>query len=369
MAASDPSGYYEALDLTPDASPEEIKKAFKKKAMQYHPDKTDGDKNKEKIFKKITEAHEVLSNPQKKSNYDQFGNEAGMEGFGPGGPPNFNDIFSQMFGGGGGGPQFPFGGGGRTRKGRDMIMLHVNHNDLYYMKRKRVEFELLDKCVQCSGVGTLDPDAVINCLSCGGSGTKHMQIGPMMISTSVCDSCGGRGKTVNMSKACSSCKGKKMKYHKRHFEIGIPKGVTDDFELLVPGKGSYNEDAKTNNDIVFKFVYDIKAPLRLDENMSIHHDVEIGLEDVLCGFEKKIMIYEDEYTLRAAEWFNPSKEIVLKEKGLTCGKQNKTGDYIIHFHVNYDNCEKLKKYGDVMRKIFKKEETKGIGGPNVILCE
>lgn len=350
---------YDVLGVNPRASPEEIKKAFRKKAIECHPDKHAGDKGKEAEFKRLNEAYGVLSDADKRRTYDQFGT---VDAAGPG--PDISEIFKGMFGGGNGGFSFVFSdvmdggdfmgglfGGGRPML--DVIEIPVDICEVYYGKNKKVEFELLDLCGKCGGSGAADPSCVIKCMTCGGHGKMHHQIGPFMQAVT-CPSCNGHGQTIKNGKVCGGCKGSKTVYSKRNFELKLPKGIPNGYELKMDGKGAYDERTKRYKDIVFKFKYAVEAPYELLDDCNVQYTLNVGIEDVLGGFEKKVVFYNDEHVIKADVYVNPAKKIVLHGLGLPNIKKNKNGDMILKLVVDWGDNERLVKYNDVLRKMFKK---------------
>lgn len=350
------SELYDILGVNPKASPDEIKKAFRKKAVECHPDKHAGDKSKETEFKKLNEAYSILSDSDKRRNYDQFGT---VDNSGPG--PDISEIFKGMFGGGNG-FTFSFSDGmpdimsgffGNNRIPADIIEVPVDICEIYYGKSKKVEFELLDLCSKCNGTGAADPSCIIKCITCGGQGKVHHQIGPFM-QIVTCPSCMGNGQTIKNGKTCLSCKGSKTNYSKRSFELKLPKGIPNGYELKMDGKGSYDEHFKKNKDIVFKFKYDISYPYELLDDCTVQYTLSVSIEDILAGFEKRVKLYNEEHIIKADVYLNPSKRIVLGELGLPNIKRNKNGDMILKLAIEWGENEKLVKYNDVLRKMFKK---------------
>lgn len=365
---------YSTLNVSKDASPDEIKKAFKRLAVENHPDKHQGCKDKEEKFKNINEAYMILSDPQKRSMYDQFGT---VDNNGP--PPDINEILKGMFGGmggmpgggfsfvfntdGGGGGGFPedifsqmFGGGGHRGKApskQDTVEVAVDICDIYYGNNKRVEFELLELCSACQGSGASDPSQIMKCMTCKGQGEVIQQIGPFM-NKMKCPSCNGNGSAIK--RACTSCKGQKTVYNKKVFDLRLPKGIPHNHEVRMTGRGSYNPHTKTNNDMVFKFKHNIQVPYKLDENMNVLLTVPITIEELVAGFNKKVKIYKDEQILQSDRYFNPLNPIVQKGKGIFDMKTNKTTDLHLCFYVEFIESEKLAKYKDIFHKIFKKTE-------------
>lgn len=385
---------YDHLGINKNATPDEIKKAFRRKAMDCHPDKHAGDKDKEAEFKKINESYSILSDPQKRKMYDQFGIVNDQGGGGPGGPGgvDLSDILQGMFGGGihgmhgmhgmpgmsagPGGFSFVFmnggdddmdipedimgnmfgGGGHRRPKPCDVITIPVDICDIYYGKVKKVEFELLDLCGKCNGTGASDPSFVIKCLTCDGKGTISHQVGPFFAQSVRCHSCAGSGSTIKNNKICQSCKGQKTVYTKKQFELKIPKGIPDNFEIRMEEKGAYEERIKKNKDILFKFKHNVHKPYELDQEGNVTYTLNIPIEDILAGFEKKITIYNEDHLIKSTHYINPNKDIIIENLGIFNPHRNKHMDFIIKIKPEFGDCERLVKYNDVICKILKKNK-------------
>lgn len=375
---------YDMLNVSPDASADEIKKAFRKLAIVYHPDKCKEGDNKtehEEKFKQLNEAYSVLSDPEKRKRYDNFGivDETGM-----GGGMSMDEILKDIFGGGmsdmngmPGGFSFVFmndgngvppmgmgmppgfealfgnmGHGHKVNK-VDVIEIKVDINDVYYGHTKKVELEMLDLCDQCKGSGAQDPNHVLKCMTCHGKGIVHQQIGPFFTQQVTCPSCAGQGSTVQHNKQCHKCKGKKTIYTKKIFELKLPKGLPNHYEVSMDNKGAYNPENKRHNDIKFKFTYDIKEPYTIDKDMNVHYKLMVKLEELLAGFNKTVQIYKDNHYITSEHYFDPSKPIVIEGKGLYNMGCEKQKDLHIHFEIEYSSNDRFKKYVEVMRKILK----------------
>lgn len=378
---------YSTLNISKDASPDEIKKAFKRLAVENHPDKHHGSKEKEEKFKQINQAYSILSDPQKRANYDRFGtvedqpphpdlNEVlrsmfggmgGMPGMG-GGMPGMPGGFSFVFMDGGGMPGMPddifsqmFGGGPNRKQQQqqkqDTVEVEVDINDIYYGNNKRVEFELLELCSHCKGSGASDPSQIISCMTCKGQGEIVQQIGPFM-NRIKCPSCNGNGNAIK--KPCPICKAQKTVYNKKAFDLKLPKGIPNNHEVRMAGRGSYNTQTKSNKDMVFKFKHNIKPPYKLDEQLNVIYTVNITIEDLVAGFTIPIKLYKDDIVLKSDRYFNPDNPIVMKQKGIHNIQTNESTDLHLKFNVSFIESEKLSKYKDIFHKIFKKsgEETK-----------
>lgn len=367
---------YDTLNVKPDASQDELKKAFKKLAIENHPDKNQGCQDKAEKFKKINEAYSVLSDPEKRENYDRFGTAEG------GGGPDISDIFKGMFsggvggvpggmpggfsfmfggdaGGGGGGIEDIFGhmfhraGGGSTHVPAEQVDIPLSLAEIYHGTHKKVEFELLDMCSKCQGTGAQDPSFVHKCMICKGEGNVTVQVNPFMMTSMTCDSCGGTGSTIKNNKFCTICKGKKSQYVRKTFELNIPKGIHNGHPVRMQGKGSWHEKAKMHGDMIFRIVYNVNTPFTV-KGHDVHYAMHVTLEELLCGFEKEIDLYGEKQKVVSAGYFNPSKPFVLAGKGLPVTKKQH-GNFVIDFTIVYDDNSKCAKYNDVFQKIFKRK--------------
>lgn len=365
---------YATLNIGSNASIDEIKKAYKRLAVENHPDKHQGCKEREEKFKAINQAYAVLSDPDKRSAYDRCGTIDGSV------QPDLNDILRSVFGAGG--PQMPGGGfqfvfmdgampgmagddvfaqmfGGMNMRGgskqhankHDVVEVAVDICDIYYGNNKRVEFELLEQCAPCGGSGASDPTQIIHCMTCKGKGELLQQIGPFMNKIR-CPSCSGNGSAIK--KPCAACKGQKTAYHKKAFDLRLPKGIPHNHEVRMPGRGSYNPATKQNKDMVFKFKHNIQEPYKFDENMNVVYKIPITIEELIGGFQKLIKLYRDDVAISSDRYFNPSKHVVLKNRGVFSQNRGEQTDLHLKFEIEFTESERLSKYRDVFHKIFKK---------------
>jgi molecular chaperone DnaJ len=373
---------YATLNISRNATPDEIKKSFRKLAVENHPDKYQGCKEKEEKFKSINQAYSILSDPQKRSMYDQYGT---IDDQGPQMSPE--DILKSVFGnmGMGGMPGMPGMGGGipgmpggfsfmfvndgmaqmpqeedifaqifgarKAQPKQDVVEVGVDINDIYYGNNKRVEFEILELCQNCQGSGASDPTQIIKCLTCKGQGKIVQQIGPFLNELK-CPSCQGNGSAIK--RVCSNCKGQKTVYLKKAFDLRLPKGIPNDYEVRMNGRGSYNMTTKSNKDMVFKFKHNIQAPYKLDNNLNVILTIPITIEELVAGFQKKIKLYRDDVVFQSDKYFNPNNPIILKTKGIHNLQTNESTDLHLKFEIEYVDSDKLSKYKDIFHKIFKR---------------
>lgn len=229
--------YYEVLGVGKDASPEDIKKAYRKLARQYHPD-VNKEADAEEKFKEVKEAYDVLSDDQKKAHYDRFGHQDPNQGFGGGfdasGMGGFGDIFDMFFGGGGGrrNPNAP-------RKGADLqLSLQVEFTEAIFGKEVDVEIPKEDECDTCHGTGAKPGSGIETCKTCGGSGQQEVVANTpfgRIVNRRLCQTCEGKGKVVK--EKCTTCRGSGRVKVRRKIHLNIPAGVDDGAQLRVSGEG------------------------------------------------------------------------------------------------------------------------------------
>jgi DnaJ family protein A protein 2 len=283
---SDNTKYYEVLGVSKNASQDDLKKAYRKAAIKNHPDKG-GDPEK---FKELAQAYEVLSDPEKRDIYDQYGEDALKEGMGGGGSGHDPfDIFQSFFGGS------PFGGGGgggssrgrRQRRGEDVIHpLKVSLEDLYNGTAKKLSLSRNVLCSKCKGKGSKS-GASLKCAGCQGSGMKVSirQLGPSMIQQMQhpCGECKGTGETINDKDRCPQCKGEKVSQEKKVLEVVVEKGMQNGQKITFPGEADEAPDTVTG-DIVF-VLQQKEHPKFKRKGDDLICDHSLTLTEALCGFQ------------------------------------------------------------------------------------
>lgn len=332
--------YYEVLGLTKGASEEEIKRAFRRLAKQYHPD-VNKDPGAEEKFKEIGEAYAVLSDPEKKRQYDQFGHAAFQNGGGSGGFSGFEDfdlgsIFDDLFGGSFGGFSSGFGSFGgnsrrntsRPQKGRDrLINLDLTFIEAIKGCKKTVTLDLDESCEECNGVGGFDSTT---CSTCNGRGRvieeQRSFLGIFQTETT-CKTCGGSGKTYK--EKCSHCKGTGHIKRKKEIEINIPEGVDNGYQLKISGKGEAGYNGGPNGDIYFEFKVK-PSPIFEREETDLFIRVPITITDAILGCKKEIPTIDSNVILEIKSGTQNQTKLKLKGKGVKGVNSLRKGDlYVI----------------------------------------
>ncbi|HVG13380.1 MAG TPA: molecular chaperone DnaJ, partial [Chitinophagaceae bacterium] len=293
--------YYEILGVAKGAAADEIKKAYRKVAMQYHPDRNPGDKAAEEKFKEAAEAYEVLSDADKRAQYDRFGH-AGVSGNGrgQGGHPNMEDIFSQfgdVFGEDVFGSFFGGGGGGRTRGGQRArgtrgsnlrIKLKLNYEEIAKGISKNIKVKKYVGCTTCSGSGAKDKGSVQNCGTCGGSGQVRKVtstfLGQMQTVTT-CTTCNGEGSTITAK--CGNCKGEGRVYGEETVNIDIPAGVQEGMQLNVTGRGNAGERGGMPGDLVILIEEEAHKELQR-EGLNVAYELHVSFPDAVFGTQVEV---------------------------------------------------------------------------------
>ena len=346
--------YYEILGVTKSASAAEIKKAYRKKAIEFHPDKNPNDKTAEAKFKEAAEAYEVLSDSDKKARYDQFGHQAfdGAGGFGGGGMnvedifSQFGDIFGGAFGGGGGFSGFGggFGGGQRRVKGSNLrIRVKLTLEDIANGVEKKVKVR---RKVQAPGT------TYSTCSGCNGSGQvtriTNTILGRMQ-TASTCPTCGGAGQTIKDKPSDADSQG--LKVSEETVSIKIPAGVVDGMQLKVSGKGNEAPGNGIAGDLLVA-IEEEKHPTLQREGDNLHYDLYISISDAVLGGSKEIDTVTGKVRIKIEAGVQSGKILRLRGKGIPSINGYGKGDLLVH--INVWTPKKLSK---TQKEFFKKMET------------
>lgn len=345
--------YYEVLGVDKKATPEEIKKAYRKMAIKYHPDKNPGDKEAEEKFKEAAEAYDVLSDSEKRQRYDQFGH-AGGAGMGEGGFGGYSaggwtmeDIFSHfgdIFGGGfGGGGNADFGGFGgatgrsprrRVNKGSDLrIKVKVTLNDIMNGVDKKLKIPRMVACAACSGTGAKDGTAFHTCQRCHGSGTVTTMQQTMfgqMASQSVCPDCNGEGKVVDTP--CPVCNGTGTVRQEEVVEFHIPAGVENDMILTLRGKGNAPQGGGINGDLLV-VIQEEKDPELIRDGDDLIYNLMLDFPTAALGGSAEVPTVGGRARLKVAPGTQPGKVLRLRGKGLPHMNSGQKGDLLVNVMV------------------------------------
>jgi len=325
--------FYEILGISKGATPEEIKKAYRKKAIQYHPDKNPGDSTAEENFKLAAEAYEVLSDPNKKARYDQYGHAAFEGGGGySGGGMNMDDIFSQFgdifgsaFGGGGGFGGFGGGGGQRRVKGSNLrIKVKLNLEEIANGVEKKVKVK---RKIQAPGV------SYSTCSTCNGNGqvlrVTNTILGRMQTATT-CPACGGAGQTIKSKPNNADAQG--MIMEDETVSIKIPAGVADGMQLKVSNKGNDAPGNGIPGDLIV-VIEELEHESLKREGENLHLDLYISMPEAVLGVSKDIDTVTGKVRIKLEEGIQSGKILRLKGKGLPSVNSYGTGDLLIHVNV------------------------------------
>ncbi len=342
--------FYEILGVAKNVSQDEIKKAYRKVAMQFHPDRNPGDKASEEKFKEAAEAYEILSDPDKRSQYDRFGHQAfsgagrGGGGF-SGGNMNMDDIFSQfgdIFG-----DESPFGsffgggngrrsGGGRSQgvRGTNLrIKIKLNYEEMAKGASKTVKVKKYVPCSTCGASGAKDKSSVQTCSTCGGSGqvrkVQNTFLGQMQTVTT-CPNCNGEGSTI--ANKCTACKGEGRVYGEETVTIEIPAGVQEGMQLSMNGKGNAGERGGANGDLIILIEEEAHTQLQRD-GLNVAFDLHISFPEAVFGTNVEVPTIDGKAKIKIPPGTQSGKIFRLKGKGFPAVNSYEKGDQLIHVNI------------------------------------
>lgn len=338
--------FYEILGVSKTASAEEIKKAYRKVAMQFHPDRNPGDKAAEEKFKEAAEAYEVLSDADKKAQYDRYGH-AGVSGQGRGfggGGMNMEDIFSQfgdifgddLFGSFFGGGQRGGRGGQRSRgvRGNNLrVKLKLNYEEIAKGVTKNIKVKKHVPCTTCDGSGAKDKGSMQSCGTCGGSGqvrrVQNTFLGQMQTVTT-CPNCHGEGSTITAK--CGGCKGEGRVFGEETVSIDIPAGVQEGMQLNVSGKGNAGERGGMPGDLIILIEEEPHKDLHR-EGLNVAYELHLSFPDVVFGTQVEVPTIDGKAKIKIPAGTQSGKILRLKGKGFPSVNSYEKGDQLIQVTV------------------------------------
>ena len=363
--------YYDVLGVNKSATPDQIKSAYRKLAVKYHPDKNKGDKASEEKFKEASEAYHVLSNSERKQNYDNFGHAAFENGGGGRGgfgnfdfSSHFSDIFEDFFGEG-------FGGGGRrsrrtSHRGSDLRYdLSITLEEAYSGKKQDIKFTSSEKCNTCKGSGSKPGHDAGSCSMCGGHGQVRSSQGFFTVQQT-CPQCSGSGEEI--TNPCSDCGGQGKKQSSKRLSVTIPKGVDDGTRIRLAGKGEAGSRGAGNGDLyLFINVYSHELFKRSDENLFFEYPLSIA--DAALGTTVEIPTIDGgKAKIKIPAGTQSGKQFRLRGKGMPYMRGSGNGDLYIQVNteipvsLNKEQKELLEKFREIeneksnpiLKKFFQK---------------
>ena len=366
--------YYDVLGINKGSSADQIKSAYRKQAIKYHPDKNKGDKAAEEKFKESSEAYHVLSNSERKQNYDNFGHAAFENGGGGRGgfgnfdfSSHFSDIFEDFFGEG-------FGGGERksrrsNNRGSDLRYdLSISLEEAYNGKKQDIKFSTSEKCDTCSGSGSKPGHEAGSCSMCGGHGQVRSSQGFFTVQQT-CPQCSGSGEMI--TNPCGSCGGEGKKQASKRLSVTIPKGVDDGTRIRLAGKGEAGSRGAGNGDLyLFINVYSHDLFKRSDENLFYEYPISVA--DAALGTSIEIPTIDGgKAKIKIPSGTQSGKQFRLKSKGMPLMRGSGTGDLYVQVNtevpvsLNKEQKELLEKFREIeneksnpsIKKFFQKTKS------------
>jgi molecular chaperone DnaJ len=342
--------YYEVLGVDKNASADEIKKAYRKLAVKYHPDKNPGDKEAEEKFKEAAEAYSILSDADKKARYDQFGH-AGVDGAGPdfsGGFGNLNDILNDLFGGafGGGFGGFSGFGGGfgggrggqrqqRVYRGRDIrVRVKLTLEEIAKGVEKEISIEKSVPCSECGGRGAKNSSDIKTCSACGGTGQVQRVVNSLFgqtVTYSTCQQCGGEGKVI--TNPCRSCGGSGLVRKRETIKVKIPAGVEAGMQLTIAGEGHAAKNNGINGDLLV-VIEEQEHPEFKREGNNLYYTKIVSLPEAILGAEVEIPCLDGPRRIKIDAGTQSGTVTRINGKGLpTVNGYGGTGDLYVKIAV------------------------------------
>ncbi|MBX7045927.1 MAG: molecular chaperone DnaJ [Ignavibacteria bacterium] len=367
--------YYEILSVERTASGEEIKKSYRKLAMQYHPDRNPGDKEAEDKFKECAEAYEILSDPQKRQRYDQFGHQ-GVSG-GPGGFSGFtdmNDIFSHfgdIFGGGGGGSIFEefFGGGrgssrrrqGNGTRGSDLkINIKLTLEEIAEGVEKTIKIKRHNRCETCNGSGAKGSSGYATCTNCNGSGEIRQvsrSIFGQFVNVTMCTTCNGEGRVIK--DRCHECHGEGRVKAESEIKVNIPSGVSEGNYIPLEGQGNAGLRGGPAGDL-YIHLEEEEHEIFIRQEDDIYYELELSFTDAALGADVIVPTLKGKARLKIDSGTQPGSILKMSGKGIKKLHSDRRGDQLVKVNVHIPT--KLSgKEKDLLRELAKSDNFKPNG--------
>ena len=334
--------YYEILGVDRNVSEAELKKAYRKMAIKYHPDKNPNDPQAEEMFKEAAEAYEVLSNADKRARYDRYGHDGvrGQQGFGGGGGMNMEDIFSHfgdIFGGGFGGGFGGFGGGSRRQrvnKGANLrVKVKLTLKDVAEGVTKKIKVRKHVSCDACSGTGAEPGSQKHTCHTCNGMGQvtqiQNTFLGQMQ-TTTTCPTCGGEGQII--TNKCKKCYGEGIVQGEEVVEIPIPAGVSEGMQLNASGKGSAARRGGVNGDLIL-LIEEEPHPELIRQDNDLIYQLNVSFPEAVLGAPVEIPTVDSRVKVKIDPGTQPGKVLRLRGKGLPDVNGYGRGDLLVKVNV------------------------------------
>ncbi len=351
---ADKRDYYEVLGVSKNADAAELKKAYRRLAMKYHPDRNEGDTTAEIKFKEAKEAHDVLSNPQKRAAYDQFGH-AGVSNSAGGGPgagaagAGFGDIFDSVFGDifGGGGSR----GGSRVHRGADLrYNLELSLEDAVSGTTVKIRVPKMVECKTCKGSGAKKGSSPVTCPTCAGHGQVRMQQGFFSVQQT-CPQCRGQGKII--SDPCSPCQGQGRVRDTKTISVKVPEGVDNGDRIRLSGEGEAGENNGPAGDL-YVHINVKEHPIFVRDGTDLYCDVPISFTTVALGGELEVPTLDGKVKLKIPAETQSGKLFRLRSKGVRSVRNSSKGDLlcrvVVETPVKLNNKQKdlLKQFEESM---------------------
>ncbi len=341
--------YYEILGVEKNAGQDEIKKAYRKLAMQFHPDRNPGNKEAEEKFKEAAEAYEVLSNQEKRAKYDRFGHSGLKGGQDFHGFSNVNDIFSHfsdIFGGTFGGSSIFddfFGTSGRSSGGRSRgggtpgsdlkIVLKLTLEEIASGTTKKIKIKKYKTCSSCNGTGAKDSGSFKTCSACNGTGEVRQvsrSIFGQFVNIQPCSNCSGSGKVI--SSPCTSCHSEGRVYEESTIKINVPAGVTDNSYMTLRGEGNAGKNGGSPGDIIVVF-QELEHEYFTREGDNVIYDLFISFPEAVLGTEVEIPTLNGRAKLKIESGTQPGKYLKMREKGIQHLNRHGAGDQLVKINI------------------------------------